>query len=191
MLVSTAGLTGGDDVDGGGSADAARSDGAALGDAGDGASATDAGALADAPESEGLVWAENGHRYAVRLYPSAVPWTTARDDAVSAGGHLVTITSAGEEAFVATVMSASPGAYVEAYGPWIGAYQPDRGDGGNEPAGGWVWVTGEPWSFTSWRDGEPNDSGGKEDYGHYFDSAWNDITLDGSDIVRSAVIEYE
>ena len=32
-----------------------------------------------------------------------------------------------------------------------------------EPDGGWQWVTGEPWSYTDWFSGEPDDIAGTEE----------------------------
>ena len=187
-LISTNGFTGGDIADGSSSLDAERADGPVIGDSSVADAASD---VADAAvDADGVLWT-NGHRYAVRIYPSPVTWETARDDAVSAGGHLVTITSAREEAFIAALLNAHPLAVNQGYGPWIGAYQPDPG-GANEPAGGWAWVTGEPWSYTNWASQEPNDSDGIEHYAHYFvGDGWNDISLDGSGLIRSAVVEYE
>lgn len=145
----------------------------------------------------GIEWSENGHRYEVRVYPKPVTWTQARNDAVTAGGHLVTMTSTAEGAFVASIVYARTDAFEGGYGPWIGAHQPDpkANDGGNEPAGGWAWVTGETWSFVDWRAPEPNDHGGDEHVAHYYrasasDRGWNDVD-DGSKLVRSSIIEYE
>ncbi|MBX3199705.1 MAG: hypothetical protein KF894_16335 [Labilithrix sp.] len=191
LLVATSGLSGSDDLDEGDAARDARADGASSDDA-----ARDAGSAdvsidggVDAGD-QGVVWSQNGHRYLVRVYLLAVSWDAASDDAVKAGGHLVTITSAAEEAFVAALIGSVPTAMNDTYGPWIGAYQPP-GDGGQEPADGWVWVTGEPWAYTRWVDGEPNDTGGQEHYAHYLGAGWNDIDLYGDGYVRSAVIELE
>lgn len=111
----------------------------------------------------------NGHAYGV------VPiGDTSFDDAKAlaeimefngVNGHLVSITSAQEQAFVSSL---SP-----PVGAWIGAFQADNSV---EPAGGWTWITGEPWAYTSWDPGEPNDANDDEDCGHWwFSGGWNDI----------------
>jgi len=201
LVVSTTGLTGeqppADAAADRGSAQASDAREAATlpppRDAEDGGA--DALAEADAPDDRAL-WPVNGHRYEVRIYPSAISWTAARDDAAMSGGHLATITSADEDGFVASILVGRTVAFDGAYGPWIGAYQPDPAadDGGLEPAGGWAWVTDEPWSYTDWNAGEPNNSGDVEQYAHYYDSEhprWNDVSESGDQGIRSAVIEYE
>src|SRR5262249_15005848 len=62
---------------------------------------------------------------------------------------------------------------------WIGAFQDHSAANYSEPAGGWKWVTGEPWSFTSWKAGEPSNFGGNEDYLLILGSCqWNDGRTD-------------
>ena len=68
---------------------------------------------------------------------------------LSVGGHLVTITSAEEQTFVETYMSANS---FTKYA-WIGAYS----NGTN-----WKWITDEEYSYTNWDPGEPNCSEGVE-----------------------------
>ncbi len=94
----------------------------------------------------------NGHYYEVveasTSWPDADTGAQAKSH-LSVQGHLATITSAAEQAFVTSLMvSDSPNQHC-----WAGGYQPD---GAAEPGGGWSWVTGETWSFTSWYPGEPN-----------------------------------
>jgi len=75
-------------------------------------------------------------------------------------GHLVTMTSAAESAFVLSLLTVN---YALA-----GGYQlPDQ----PTPADGWRWVTGEPWEYTDWGGTAPDDVGpppdrafGVEDY---------------------------
>ncbi len=105
-----------------------------------------------------------GHRY--EYYEAGdITWTDARAYCQSMGGHLVTITSAEEQAFIESTFPGTTG--------WIGAY----GDNG-----GWSWVTGETFGgYTYWKSGEPNDQGGIEWCGHLWtDMTWND--LDNEDV---------
>ena len=80
------------------------------------------------------------------LFKDAMTWQQARAKAETMGGHLATITTAEEDAWVRNT-----------FGPrlavgqlfLIGASQ-ERSD---SP---WQWVTGEPWNFTAWYGGAPN-----------------------------------
>jgi hypothetical protein len=87
------------------------------------------------------VWSSNGHCY----FPlaSAGSWNTSRDNCSNAGAKLVTITSAGEQAFVGTLVGATS--------RWIGFSR------FGAPA--FSWVTGEAVTYTNWESGEPNASG--------------------------------
>jgi Lectin C-type domain len=104
-------------------------------------------------------------------------------------GHLVTITSAEEDAFLAT-------SGLLQFGYWIGAVQSGTATSVSE---GWTWVTGEAFVYTHWMSGEPNDGiDNFEDHGEdalqiFFDNAWNDSSRTG-DIANSRsayIIEYE
>jgi len=82
---------------------------------------------------------ENGHLYL--LYPEwSKTWHQARDYCAARGGHLVTIGSTSENEFVYRLSGGLA---------WLGAT--DEAEEGT-----WVWVTGEPWDFTNWDEGEPN-----------------------------------
>jgi len=113
----------------------------------------------------------NGHWYQVVHVPAGINWTAARDTAATIlpGGYLATITSAAENDFVwnETEVGSNNDLWIidganNWEGPWLGGYR--------DPALGWQWVTGEPWSFTAWATGEPNNSGGNEWCLQYF---WN------------------
>jgi hypothetical protein len=49
---------------------------------------------------------------------------------------------------------------------WIGGFQNLASPSYSEPAGGWEWVTGEPWVYTNWTNipccVEPGNTGGNE-----------------------------
>jgi hypothetical protein len=103
-----------------------------------------------------------GHRYFISN--ATADWTTAKNAAIAAGGHLAAITSAAEDAFVYKKWNAIfPGS-----GPWIG---------GTDEAveNNFVWVSGEPFSYQHFDGGQPDDAGGAEDYIQYFNNGfWND-----------------
>ncbi len=97
-----------------------------------------------------------GHYY--QAVTATLTWASARDDAATRTyfgrhGHLVTITSAAEQAFVVNTF---PGALGTS---WIGAFQDTTAPDYSEPAGGFRWVTGEPMQYTAWSPGEPNNGG--------------------------------
>lgn len=102
-------------------------------------------------------------------------WTEASFDANRRGGHLATITSAQEWMAVMEKFPSLP------LGTWLGGYQFIAGP---EPNGSWSWVTGEPWSYTQWNPGEPNEIPGGSDYLQIWSASqneqrlWNDIPND-------------
>jgi S-layer homology domain len=112
----------------------------------------------------------NGHIYAVVEFP-AEDWPTAASDLEGAlpGYHLVTITSQAEQDFVWQFLVEATGGGWEW---WLGGYQDAAIE--TDPAAGWKWVTGEPWSYTAWRFGEPNNGGGIEDHLAMDGNGWND-----------------
>ena len=111
----------------------------------------------------------NGHSY-YRSTGSAV-WTTARTNCSNMGGHLVTITSSGEQNFLYTLWPSG----------WIGLTD-------EVVEGTWRWVTGETYSYTNWNSGEPNNSG-NEDYVQFVSNGrWNDLNNNSS---LPYVLEFE
>jgi hypothetical protein len=98
----------------------------------------------------------NGHSY--YRSTSSATWTTARTNCTNMGGHLVTITSSGENSFVFNTWPSG----------WIGFND-------EVVEGQWRWVTGEPVTYTNWNSGEPNNAG-NEDYAQFVGGGkWNDL----------------
>jgi hypothetical protein len=97
----------------------------------------------------------NGHWYLQLPFGSQPSWAAAYVFASSRGAHLATITSAGEQAFIRSLITPATcepfGGYI-----WLGGEQP----AGLPPQSGWRWVTGEAWSYQVWEPGEPNDFNG-------------------------------
>src|SRR3989344_4659725 len=109
----------------------------------------------------------NGHFYG--LTPG-MNWLEAEEYAVSCGGHLATLNDAGEESWIKDVFDIGDQLW------YIGLYQ--LNSDGNEPAGGWVWISGEPVTYTNWHGDNQNDWQGAEDYSEMnFGGGWNDIDL--------------
>ena len=134
-----------------------------------GADAAVIDATTDAARVPGsVVWPTNGHAYLVVTVASGITWTEADVRARNLGGHLVTINSAAENEFVWGLLGD------KGPGSWLGGFQTA---GSAEPAAGWRWVTDEPFDYTNWAAGQPNDSGGGEDALHYISDgskAWSD-----------------
>ncbi|MFY9344934.1 MAG: lectin-like protein [Planctomycetota bacterium] len=142
----------------------------------------------------------NGHYYQAWSAPGGITWNQAQAFAQSLNGHLATITSPGENAFVYGVATGPntgglwwggpPGG---TGGPWLG---------GSDAAGSWAWVTGEPFVYTAWSVGEPTNScGGQEENFLQFGCpglqgplpVWNDIPDGGcgvSNAPRGFLVEY-
>jgi hypothetical protein len=98
----------------------------------------------------------NGHSY----YRStgSMTWTDARQACLNMGGHLVTVTSPAENNFIFNLWPNG----------WIGLTD-------EVVEGQWRWVTGEPYSYSSWNPGEPNNAG-NEDYVQFVGGGrWNDL----------------
>lgn len=105
----------------------------------------------------------NGHTY--YYYTTPVSWYFAKEFCEYKEGHLVTVTDAAENAFVASLFPS--GTLV-----WIGAT-----DYGTDNQ--WSWVTGEPYDYHvdygSHLDDLPNIFVSSEDYMQYYsDGQWND-----------------
>jgi hypothetical protein len=104
----------------------------------------------------------NGHYYDV-IATNGITWNDAHADALAASynsleGHLVTITSAAEDAFVGALIAQYASGEV-----WAGGFQNPITE--TIPTAGWTWVNGEgtfpgvssTTPFANWNSGEPND----------------------------------
>ena len=111
------------------------------------------------------------------IWAGAIRWTEANEQAqthsyLGQQGHLATITSQVESDFL-----------YQTYGHifwegWLGGWQ----DLNSHPEENWHWVTGEPWVYTNWVPGEPNDGAGTGEerylqmwgFGTISPGRWND-----------------
>jgi hypothetical protein len=145
---------------------------------------------------------ETGHYFEV-YRADAIDWATANGNAAGrtcggVPGHLATITSSGEEAFVDQFRHDSLSS---------GLVQPQVWVGGFHDGGGWHWVniegpfpgTNDQPAYANWAPGEPNDVGGAEDHltlgrydsgGTWVDGGWNDEgSAPGS--IGGYIVEYD
>lgn len=125
--------------------------------------------------------ASTGNAY--QLVTASLNWDNARTAAAArtylgTSGHLATITSAAEQSYVANLISGTEA--------WIGGTQPS---GSPEPAGGYTWITGEPFNYTNWSSGEPNNAGGEDTVLFGFNGLWNDLSR--ASTVARYLVEYD
>ncbi|MGC9320133.1 MAG: lectin-like protein, partial [Armatimonadota bacterium] len=131
------------------------------------------GVCASAEDYDWQQWGDNGHWYAVVADTGS--WETQQAAAEAEGAYLATITSEDEQGFVLGLIQDQED--VEDY-YWIGLLQDP---GGEEPVGGWHWVTSEALSYTNWNRNEPNNQG-DEDFGAIYtrslpiNGKWNDAS---------------
>jgi len=120
------------------------------------------------PESQG----GNGHYY--ELIEERLNWEQANLQAIGLSwegyeGHLVTVTSPEENAWVCST-------FAPPTRTWMGGIQPE---GSDEPGGGWQWVTNEPWNYTNWDSGQPDNAGsGQDALIFWYGCHWDDLRSD-------------
>lgn len=103
----------------------------------------------------------NGHTY--MLTAAASTWTAAEAEAVLAGGHLVAVNDAAENAFLVSAFGGFPDRM------WIGFTD-------QLIEGAFAWSNGDTVTYTNWSASEPNNLG-NEDYtviNWSADGNWND-----------------
>lgn len=104
------------------------------------------------------------HHY--QIFHETLSWQEAKQKCEAMGGHLAVITSAEEQQVIEDLN-------VQQENLWIGASR--------DESGAWAWVTGEPWSYTNWNEGEPNNSSNvapNETCAAVWPKGWNDLAND-------------
>ncbi|MCC6356018.1 MAG: lectin [Verrucomicrobiae bacterium] len=113
----------------------------------------------------------NGHIY---FMLNESTWTGAETEAISLGGHLVTINDSDENSWL--ISTFDPLITLDSDSFWIGLNDVDI-------EGTFRWISGEPVTFLNWDAGEPNQLSTSEDYcnmlNHNYGSGthtgfWND-----------------
>jgi hypothetical protein len=122
---------------------------------------------------------DNGHGY--KRFDSEKTWSEARAYCDSIYGHLATITTANENNFVFSQIG------IAGIDIWLGGT--DENSEGN-----WEWITGEPWSYTNWAAGQPDNCCGGQDYLDFWANAvgqWDDNGLPLWDPEFAFICEWE
>ena len=91
-------------------------------------------------------------------------WQNALEDAETRGGRLAVLDT--QEKIDAAIQAMG----ISESSAWIGLT--DEAEEGE-----WKWITGDPLEIDNWGDGEPNNSGGSEDYvemRNWIGGSWND-----------------
>jgi len=96
-----------------------------------------------------------------RVDDENISWRAAKEFCEANGGHLLTVSDENEQADIDSLN-------IEGVPLWLGASDEDQD-------GIWEWVTGEPFEYTYWLQGEPNYMDGVEMYLGTFPFEWNDF----------------
>jgi hypothetical protein len=131
----------------------------------------------------------NGHTYYL-LSPST--WISAQSQAVAMGGNLATVRNVNEQNFIFNTFGTVSGTN---YSLWIGLYDPTgvaHDDAGSLHASHFVWVDGEPVTYTDWliiNGPQPDDFSNQQYYTHMMNTGndfgvpaaqWDDMDNTGS-----------
>jgi hypothetical protein len=87
-----------------------------------------------------------------------ISWNQAQNYTKNSNGYLATLTSSAESTFVYNNLVNNNQYWTARIGPWIGGFK---------NSGSWNWVSAEPWIWTNWQPGEPNNSNGVEGCLHF------------------------
>ncbi|ELU09708.1 hypothetical protein CAPTEDRAFT_105205, partial [Capitella teleta] len=79
-------------------------------------------------------------------------WEDAREHCVSLGGNLASVAGPDDQRFITELMLSS---VRDTH--WIGGNEIDR-------LSGWEWSDGSPFGYFFWKEGEPNDYGGRPEW---------------------------
>lgn len=117
------------------------------------------------------------HKY--EIFHDTLTWEEAKAACEAKGGHLATITSQEEQKMIESLNTQNSKL-------WIGGYK--------NSAGQWCWVTGEPWEYQNWGDGEPNNSSNvvaDESCVAVWPVKWNDLANSNTYEQSGYICEWE
>jgi hypothetical protein len=150
-------------------------------------------ALPDA-KADPVFYAGTGHYYEAVRAPEGITRDDAGLAALAKGGYLATMSDAAENDFVYSLVNdlswfTDLSVNGDRLGPWLG---------GIRTSAGWQWTTGEPFTYTNWKPGQPDGYAGSYQYLQFYNgpaagSTWGDHpggVIAGFQLPRGYVIEY-
>ncbi len=117
------------------------------------------------------------HQY--KIFYDTLTWEEAKSACEAMGGHLATVTSEEEQQKLNSYNGGN-------HNLWIGGYKNADGQ--------WCWVTGEPWEYENWGDGEPNNSSNVvagESCVAMWPEKWNDLANSNTYEQSGYICEWE
>ncbi|MGE5342587.1 MAG: lectin-like protein [Candidatus Omnitrophota bacterium] len=115
-----------------------------------------------AADSEIILNPANGHTY--QRIDALFSWHEAKSYCERLGGYLATMTSWDEDVFISSNLVNTTASWIKYC--WLGGTDEER-------EGTWKWITGEPWGYTHWLPGQPDNCCGGEHYLHCC-TPWSD-----------------
>lgn len=117
----------------------------------------------------------NGHVYVIARFGDGkqLTWEEAKAVCENNGGHLLTITSKGEQKFTEKLND-------DELNLWIGGFQDN----------GWAWVTEEGWNYTNWTDKYPTGNA-EEACSAIAPFTWINLKNDDVDDLDGFIIEFD
>ena len=117
----------------------------------------------------------NDHLY--KVFYERYTWKDAKKACEKLGGHLVTITTSGEQKFL-NMLNTQNKVF------WIG-YERIQDDSDD-----WRWITDEPIDYTNWSSGEPNNYNGSESKASLRQEKWNDLNENSTGEIDGYICEW-
>jgi hypothetical protein len=113
-----------------------------------------------------------GHYY--RVFLETMGWHAAQARCKAMGGHLATISSDAENSFITALAKKTIGNITNT-GVWLGGTDEQK-------EGQWEWVDGTPFTYSAWRERQPNNGGGKDGGENYLFLLLQYRTADGREV---------
>ena len=132
---------------------------------------TSSGSATSRP-ADAITSTDTGHAY--KVFKDRLSWTDAKQKCEQMGGHLVTISSPSEQAFVVECLKKS-GVDVDKQDGLLSWAERFWAGGTDENIEGkWRWIDGSEWTFSAWVQNQPDGDGNFLSICPHISGEWND-----------------